>query len=181
MSGAPPRTARGRRTALVVWAWVWACASLAWLAPPAQAADEQQLKAAIVFRLLGFVDWPSARMPASGDDLVLCVEATHALAAPLRQLARQPVRQWRLEVRPADPTALLRCHVWVGQVPPPAVRTAGALLVISDRLRQADGLTHVWLVRDDDRVGFELDLGNARRAGLQISARLSRLAREVHE
>lgn len=151
------------------------------IAGSARAVDEHSLKAAIVYRLLAFVEWPAARAPAPTAALVLCVEAAHPLAAPLRELARKPVRQWQLEVRNADADAAARCHAWAGGAVPAALRGQEGLLVISDRARQADGSTHVWLALDGDKISFELDLGNARRAGVQISSRLARLARAVHE
>lgn len=147
----------------------------------ARAVDEHSLKAAIVYRLLAFVDWPAARAPSPGAAMLMCIDGAHPMAAPLRELARKPVRQWQLDVRTADAELLPRCHVWVGGVPPAALRGQEGVLVVSDRARQADGVTQVWLALDGDKVGFELDLGTARRVGMQISARLSRLARAVHE
>lgn len=147
----------------------------------ARAVDEHSLKAAIIYRLLAFVEWPAARTPAPTAALVLCVDAAHPLAAPLRELARKPVRQWQLEVRPAEADAAARCHAWAGGTPPAALRGQEGVLIISDRSRQLDGATQVWLTLDGDKISFELELGNARRAGVQISSRLARLARAVHE
>lgn len=158
-----------------------AAALLACGAASAQGVDESALKAAIVYRLLAFVDWPAARLPETGGTLVLCVEPTHPTAAPLRQLARSGVRQWVLEVRDTPPAPLAACHAWMGSTPPHDLRAGDATLLLSDRPRRLDTVTHVWLVRDGERVGFELDLANARRAGLKISAKLARLARDVRE
>lgn len=172
-------TASTRRTGRSPWRAL-ACALAVLVAAPAAAFDEPVLKAAIVFRLLGFVEWPPQRMPAPGGALVLCVERGHALVNPLRQLASANVRQWLLEVREAPPAALALCHGWMGGQPPSGLGGAGPLLVLSDG-GGGDELTHIRLVRDGDRIGFELDLRHARRSGVQISARLARLARAVHE
>lgn len=170
----PPRPRLGIAAAGV--ALVLACG-----AASAQGVDEASLKAAIVYRLLTFVDWPAGRMPEPGGTLVLCVEPRHPSAVPLRLLARNVVRQWVLAVRDSPPTPMAQCHAWLGTSPPADARAGDGTLLVSDRPRQLDALTHVWLVRDGDRVGFELDLSNARRSGLQISARLARLARNVRE
>lgn len=176
------RRAACRRVASVVWAAASA------IGTPAGAVQEEQLKAAIVFNLLGFVDWPAAQAPPAGADLVLCVDPASPLAAPLRELAGRPVRQWKLAVRSVESSPATRCQALLvdgaARETPAALRPqpGDPVLVISDRPRQ-DGApaAHVWLLLDGGRVAFELDLAQARRSGLQISSRLHRLARAVHE
>lgn len=164
--------------------WVATCA----FGTPAGAVQEEQLKAAIVFNLLGFVDWPAAQAPPAGADLVLCVDPASPLVGPLRELAGRPVRQWTLVVRSVESTQAARCQALLvdgaARETPPALRPqpTDPVLVISDRPRLAGAPpAHVSLLLDGGRVAFELDLAQARRSGLQISSRLHRLARAVHE
>src|SRR5438552_16514102 len=82
--------------------------ALAAPALPALAVDEAELKAAIVFNLLGFIDWPPRAAP--GATLRLCVATKSALRKPLQQLNGTPVRNWRLEVREAPAE---HCHALV--------------------------------------------------------------------
>lgn len=150
---------------------------------PSHAIEEQGLRAAIVVKLLDFVEWPAARGPAG--DLVLCVDPASALAPPLRLLNGLALRQWRLAVRSAEPGKAALCHVLVivDSAAPARLRPAESepVLVIGSGAPRPDDGVHVYLVPVGGRIGFEVNLAQARRAGLQISSRLLRLAQAVHE
>lgn len=151
-------------------------------APLSHAVEEQGLKAAIVVKLLDFVEWPAAHGPAG--DLVLCVDPASALAPPLRLLHGLALRQWRLAVRSAEPGKAAQCHVLVVDSAAPGrlrPRESEPVLVIGSGAPQPDDGVHLHLVPVGGRIGFEVSLAQARRAGLQISSRLLRLAQAVHE
>lgn len=164
---------------------------LLWLgltvAAAAHAVDEQGLKAAIVYNLLGFVEWPVAGASPAGGDLVLCLDANSALAAPLRQLVGRPVHSWRLELRAIDAGRGAGCQVLLIDATTRdaqalvRARAADPVLVISDRPRGPDDGAHIHLLAGDGRIGFDVNLALARRSGLQFSAKLLRLARAVRE
>jgi hypothetical protein len=146
---------------------------------PAWAVDEADLKAAIVFNLLGFIEWPQRVTPAPGAALRLCVAAKSGLRRPLQQLNGTPVRDWRLEVRDAPSD---RCHALVlGDGAPEAGWRNEPVAVFSEAPHSdADAVT-VHLDLERGKVRFELDVGSAQRAGLQLSSKLMRLARKVYE
>jgi hypothetical protein len=187
------------------------CAAGALLAAgaPVHAADELDVKAAVVANLLAFVEWPAHTVPAAheppgrsdgelrsaqarrmpNEPLVLCVGAQQPLRAPLTTLNGRAVRQWVLQVRelaPAD--AIASCHALLVDdrllAARPALRRelrGAPLLSFADGEQAADAAVCIRLDVIDGRVSFSVDLGTARANGLSLSSRLLRLAREVRE
>ena len=166
------------------------CAVLLLAAGAAPAAvDEAALKAAIVYNLLYFVDWPPEVAPAAaGGPLMLCVESGGSLLLPLQALQGRPVREQRLALRELQPLdSPRRCHAVYAEAGGRLLATLrrqpaeASLLVISDEEpRNNDGVC-VHLALEAGRVVFDVDVGLARRNGLQFSSRLLRLARKVTE
>jgi hypothetical protein len=167
------------------------CAAGALLAAavPVHAANELDVKAAVVANLLAFVDWPAQAVPPAQAPLVLCVGALQPLRAPLATLNGRALRQWVLQVRelaPAD--AIAACHALLVDdnllAARPALRRelrATPLLSFADGAQAADAAVCIRLDVIDGRVAFSVDLGTARANGLSLSSRLLRLAREVRE
>lgn len=174
--------------ALSNWAGLLAlAASLA--SGPAHAVDEQELKAAIVFNLLLFVDWPVDAL-APGGSLVMCVSPTNELAVPLKALQGRTVRDQRLDVRELAPgVARNACHALYldpadVQVPAPArpaASSASATLVICDDVDMPPASAAIVLRHVGGRIGFDVQFEAARKAHLVLSSKLLRLARHVSE
>jgi hypothetical protein len=152
------------------------------------AVDEAALKAAIVYNLLHFIDWPGEAAPASGGLLTLCVESGTSLLPPLQALQGRPVRQARLALRELQPLdSPRRCHAVYAEAGGRLLATLrrqpgdASLLVISDEERKDNDGVCVHLALEAGRVVFDVDMALARRSGLQFSSRLLRLARKVTE
>lgn len=170
--------------------WTTLLALLGVLACPlAKAVDEQELKTAIVFNLLLFVEWPSDPATANRDSIVLCVGSSSVLNASLKALQGRAVRSQRLHVLDVAPGASwAACQaVFVdesGPAPPLAVAKPGGLtgtLVISDDLADTPAWAAIILRRLGARIGFDVNLESARQSRLQLSSKLLRLARQVKE
>jgi hypothetical protein len=156
---------------------------------PATALNEADVKAAVVANLLAFAEWPPRVTPPAEAALVLCVGARHALRAPLATLNGRTVRQWVLQVRElgaGDATAA--CHALLVDEALLAARPALAgelrtlpLLSFADAREAADAPVCIRIGVVDGRVGFTVDLANARAIGVTLSSRMLRLAREVKE
>jgi hypothetical protein len=174
------------QTALSHWAGLLALvASLA--SGPAHAVDEQELKAAIVFNLLLFVDWPAGAL-APGASLVMCVSPTNELAVPLKALQGRSVRDQRLDVREVAPGASRNaCHALYldpadVQLPAPAGGAASsATLVICDDVDRPPASAAVVLRHVGGRIGFDVQFEAARKSHQVLSSKLLRLARHVSE
>ncbi len=154
---------------------------------PAWAVDEQELKAAIVFNLMLFVEWPTDAVAASTVNMVLCVSPMNALNAPLKALQGRPIRNQLLEVRDL-PSGASRapCHVLYldagDTLRQAAIKTSPTpVLVISDDVEAPSPQAAIVLRHVGGRVGFDVNLEAARQARLQLSSKLLRLARRVND
>ncbi|MDH5833269.1 YfiR family protein [Luteimonas kalidii] len=134
--------------------------------------DEHALKAAFVYNIAAFTQWEA---PAS-EALTICLQVDAQLEAAIaglagRQLAGRPVK-----VRWASPVT--GCDVLVHDVDTPVLAAAGTL-VICDACRLPDGASAVALVREGNRIRFDIDPARARDRGITLSSQLMKLARHV--
>lgn len=150
----------------------------------AQEAPEGELKAAILFNLLAFVEWPAPAAP--GEPLLLCHAGGGPVAAALLRLQGRSVRGRPLQIEPyAGERSCAALYVAAGETAlmqrlTPALRTSG-LLVLSDAPGLAGRGVMVSLALEGGRVVFDVDLRFARLAGLTFSSKVLRLARTVWE
>lgn len=165
-------------------AWAMAC-----LSTPAHAVEESELKAAIVFNILLFVDWPAEALPSAGEALHLCIGPSAGAAPAFKALHRRPLRSFVLEVHELSPAADARaCHaVFIDATDRPrlaaslkAQRAAGAIVMSDDPESPADA-TAIVLHRVGTRIAFEVNMPVVRQAGVQLSSKLLRLAKAVRE
>ena len=151
------------------------------------ALDELPLKAAIVFNLLLFVEWPGEAELPPATPLLLCSDRSAPLWPQLKLLQDRAMRQRRLDVREvATPDEQRACQAWLledGGTRPLAARVPGAgpVLVIGDG-RRADEVGVIVALRSaGSRLQFDVNLVEARQQRLQLSSKLLRLARVVRE
>ncbi|MDB5895461.1 MAG: YfiR family protein [Rhodoferax sp.] len=169
--------------------WKAGLACLGWLcaAGPALASlDEAEVKAAIVYNLLQFVEWPEMQPP--GRIFVLCLRAGSDLVVPLQKLGGQPVHGFPLEVRSLAGGDTRGCHVaYVDGSDAERLallrRLRGEIpaFVIADRAAIAEESTAIQLRWVDNKIGFEVNMGSVKRSGAQVSSRILRLAKVVRE
>jgi len=152
-------------------------------------APEPDLKAAIISNMLLFVEWPTAGSTAAPDDqLVVCYQEPSPVAEALLRLDGKSVKGKLLKVMQANSGSAGRCHAFY-LAPGNAANLANVLPVLSKQpiLVAADSSEYakqgVMLNLDlvGGRVVFDIDLRSAQKAGLQISSKALRLARQVIE
>lgn len=162
-------------------------AALALCAPVHASHDpvhENDLKAAFVFNFAVFTEWPQDAL-AGGAPISLCASPGNAMLAALAGLQDKLVNGHRIAVR-SSLAPVRGCHVLVldradrerwAQL---KQELAGAtvLTVSDDRVISGDGAI-IGLSVADSRIGFDVDMGAARVARLQLSSKLLRLARSV--
>ncbi len=144
-----------------------------------QALAEPQLKAQVLFKVLRFIEWPP-RSLADGQALQLCLlEDGTPLAQELRALDGRTMDNHQLQVRSVRDRQLGGCHIaLIGDAQGLPVAPSATLLV-SESPGMLDRGAMLSLQVEDGRVVFDVSLEAARRAGLDISAKLLRLARFV--
>lgn len=164
-----------------------------WPVPSAWAqtqAPEPELKAAIISNMLLFVEWPPAKaaspMSAPEDQLVVCYQNASPVADALRRLDGKSVKGKLLKVMQASDSDISRCHaiyVAPGNVANlesllPAL-AGSPVLVAADSPEYSKRGVMLNLDLAGGRVVFDIDLRAAQKAGLQISSKALRLARQV--
>jgi hypothetical protein len=150
----------------------------------AEKPSEAQVKAAVLYNLLKFVKWPAGPAADSTGTLSLLVLGTDAVGVALDAYDGNNVRGRRLSVRHATTLEVpVTVHILylgasamdkLGEV---MKSTAGSpVLTAADSpdFARRGGVFNFG--RKEDQVRLDLNVGAARRAGLQISSKVLALA-----
>ena len=161
-----------------------AASACAWMCAHAQ-VDLYSLEAAYIYNFTEFTEWPAA--PAAGTALTVCAGAHSPLGATLTKLDGRTVsgRTWSVKPIP-EGAALSACNVLiVDDAASSAVtkaapgRDAPMLVVRTADTDAGDGHDVVTLIREGDRLRFDIDNTEAVHRHLGLSSKLLRLARNV--
>jgi hypothetical protein len=159
--------------------------------PAVAQADENQretlIKAAIIYKLAKFVEWPATSFAQADSTLNLCLLGPTPLTAALTGAEGRPVRGHPVKILQIDdPRRIDSCHVVYitgaqqRQLPDLMARFDGRpVLSVSEIEGFASHGGVIGLVRRGNRLGFQVNLGNARRSGLTVSAPLLELAEVI--
>ena len=164
------------------------CVLLALLAAPAAFAQyaEAEVKAAFVFNVAKFAEWPAEMLPA-GAPLRLCVLGTPgALGAALLGLEGKTVQGHVLEVRSGTTLPPLRpCHLLVLMPDAPTPRRvldeAQGTLTLGDSAGFIDAGGIIGITVAERRIQFDVNLEAARRSDIRLKAQFLRLAKRVKD
>lgn len=150
-------------------------------------APEPELKAAILANMLLFVDWPAdgARV---ADRLTVCYLGPAPVSTALAQLDGKLLKGKPLRVTRVDIAQMEGCHALYVSPTEAAIlsrlvanpRVSGILLIGDSPGYLQQGVM-LNLEIDSRRVIFDVGLHSARQAGLSISSKALRLARQVLE
>ena len=145
-----------------------------------RAADEYELKAAFLFNIVKFVEWPSEAFAGASAPIVIGVSGADPFGARLdRVVDGQTVngRPFRVERFPG--VADVRgCHiVFVNGARIDARRVQALTIGDSNDFCARGGM--IGLVVQGERLALEVNLAAVERFGLKISAQLLKLARIV--
>ncbi|WP_075795946.1 YfiR family protein [Massilia putida] len=180
----------------------WAFASLAvlcagaGLAPPVRAQGtmpgvplERRVKAAFLFKFLGYTDFPASAFPDAAAPLTIGVIGADDLAVELaRVVAGRTVNNRAIEVRELrESDAGARVHLlFIGGSDPQRVarivrQATGAMLVVTECENglQVGSVINFRVV--DERVRFDVALDAAERNGIKLSSRLLTVANRVQK
>ncbi len=156
--------------------------------PRAQESFEVDVKAAFLYNFPKFVAWPAPQAPT--EPFRLCVVGDDALRESVeRTIAGEKINGRPLESRvPSTPEEARACHMlFVGH--PDADRGSRLLaavrdlpvLTVSDSTDFARHGGGIEFVREKNRLRFDVNVPGAERAGIKVSSRLLKVARQVHE
>lgn len=151
----------------------------------AQATPEYRAKAGFLYNFIAFTEWPSR----VGSPLPLCVYDTNPFGDELIALEGKSVGGRILVVRsPKDIDQLKSCRVVfvtasaIGSLPRILDTLRGEpVLTVADSPGALDAGVGINMVVRQSRIAFEVNLAAARRADLNLSSKLLRLASEVRQ
>ena len=151
--------------------------------------SENQVKAAYLFNFAKFVEWPASAFPGAGAPLTIGIigkgplgEAQEALTGRLAKGRRVQVRQFSRAEEVAGCQILYiagseKQHLReiLRALPPSGV------LTVSDIKHFCSQGGMIGLVVRGEKIQFEINIGNAERAGLKLSSQMLKLAVSVYE
>jgi len=158
------------------------------LAPPARAQNaklEYAVKAAFLYKLAAFVDWPSSAFEDAAMPLKVCIVGTNPFGDQLEQAtAGQRIGGRSIQVRrSANLDRAANCHVvYLGNADASAaLRTLQGLrgkpvLTVTDASFEDSSRGIIHFVLREGRVRFEVDSDAAARNGMTLSSKLTALA-----
>jgi hypothetical protein len=148
---------------------------------------ELAVKAAYLYKFLGYVEWPPAQLPGPGAPFVIGVAGNEQLADELEHItAGRNVKDRRIAVRRVRPDEPLNgLHLlYVGpddstrQVRLLKLAQQRPILTVTDAgTAAAPAIIHFRIV--DNRVRFEVALDAVQHSGLRLSSRLLSVALTV--
>jgi len=150
-------------------------------------APEYEVKAAFIFNFAKFVEWPQGSFPDDHTPIGLCVTNGNPFAGALESIRGKTVKGREIVIRQCKEIEdMASCHIlYVGSSE--KRRLAQLLPLIKDRriltvgdekgFAQMGGIINFIIV--DNKVSFEINVDAAKRAGLEISSKLLRLAEIV--
>jgi hypothetical protein len=178
---------RGRASVLLA-ALVMAASLLTGFGVAHGAALELAVKAAYLYKVAPFVDWPPQAFSSATAPFLICIQGED----PFRELLDRAVSGQRMGGRPIRLERLSRvdaasgCQIAYigGSAAQPRAAALQALrgahvLTVTDQSNGADPRGMIHFVLSGGRVRFEVDLHQAEAAGVTISSKLLALAVSV--
>ncbi len=147
----------------------------------AESALETKVKAAYLFNLTKFVDWPD--LPS--DEMHICVIGNPALGALLQELSGRQVKARALRIDLNGEVIPELCQLlFISRTSDRWRELSGQLqdssvLTVSDLEDFAEDGGIVGFYRDGGKIRLEINTGAARKANLKISSKLLELARTI--
>jgi hypothetical protein len=151
--------------------------------------DEYKLKAAFIYNFAKFVEWPPSCFSGAQSPIRLCVLGVDPFEGEIKSLEAKRIGERALVVRYAEKVEEIQeCHiVFIGISEKDRIDSVlnalkgSPVLTISD----IDGFANlggmIGLINAQDKVRFEVNLGAARLAKIEVSSKLLKLANRVLE
>ncbi len=160
------------------------------LTPAHAAPSEYELKAAFIYQIARFVEWPSTgALVNAGAPLRLCVLGGNPFGPALETIRGKPVNEREMEVTLLDINADTReCAMLFIAAPAEkhlerivALSRGTGMLTIGDTEGFAQRGAVLNFFPENGKIRFEINQQASRRAGVKISSQLLKLARILQE
>lgn len=158
---------------------------------PKEPTAEYKIKAALIYKLTKFVEWPSQAFKQSDSPLEICIAGNNPFGDALNALEQRKVGKRRIEVvyhSNGMEAVKNSCHMLFLSATPGGVanKIVNALidrpvLTISDVEHFAEQGGVMQFASQANRIGFIINLDSAKRAKLKIAAPLLYLSTVIQE
>lgn len=147
--------------------------------------SEAEAKAAFIYNFVQFTTWPAGLL-SSASAINVCVRPESAVGFALAGLSGRVVQGVPLAQVALSEERVAACHVvfveaadagWLRRIA--AISPPLPILTLSDLPEPAATGPMINLAVLGRKIAFDVDAGQARRAGLSISSRVLQLARSV--
>lgn len=175
---------------LLVGAIVAFTVSLSFAAQAAR-SNEAELKAAFLYNFIKFTEWPAEEMANKKDPFVIGVLGKDPLGAALdRTVENETFQQRPIVVRRftrIDETVAAPHALFIANSEEPNLAAilklleGQPILTVSEAQNFVERGGMIELTREGSKLAFEINVSVARRAGLNLSAQLLRLAKLVKQ
>jgi len=181
----PAKACRKRRSTIIP---VAAVVLLLWCVPGSfaqpHAVYEYELKAAVLYKIVKYVDWPAVSFENTDDTYILYILGEDPFGDMIQAYENRSINDKKLEIRRARRVSDIGpCHMlFIGSSEEknlPSILNAiqhRNILTVGDMEEFAHRGGIINFVLKQNRITFEINLQNAKDAGLQINAKLLRLA-----
>lgn len=174
--------------------------AFAWFFFTVNAAEGSQtdqidrIKAAFVLNIARFVSWPPEAFESKDEHLLLCFYRSNPINQAVELIQGEMVSGRHVSITRVDSLAESdSCHILLiahaelqSYLKEARSDSIAPLLTIAD-LTEPDSFPYsgsdimISLVRNDKRIGFEINLARSRQAGLKMSSQLLKLATIVDD
>jgi hypothetical protein len=150
--------------------------------------DEYKLKAAMLYNLTKFVEWPNSAYPDSHAPILLCILGQDPIANSLAAtIPKEPQNGRAVLIRRLQSDAEFPgCHIlYISSSERKsaahifAILNGACVLTVGEMAQFAAHGGIIQFALEDQRVHFDINLDAASRAGLKISSKLLALAEIV--
>lgn len=178
------RCRKGSRLRWRAWVWLLALAT-GWAGPAHAQRQEQDVKAQVLFQVMLFVQWGGRAASAPDATFNFCVQDDSAFSQAMRVFEGRRINDRVFAWRRIGADQWAGCQaVYLGQAAaasPERRPDVRGVLLVGDELGLIERGAMVNMQVEGGKVVFDIGLDALRRSGLDISAKVLRLARYVKE
>ena len=147
--------------------------------------DEYQVKAVFIINFAKYVDWTSNE---NESDFKIGIVGQSPIKAELEKIAEyKKVSARTMQVVQLDPEKLVPCNiVFVAEPESRRVQqlardfTGKGVLLVSEDNKSASHAAGINLIKNDNKIKFEINQTSIKQAGLRLSSQLQLLAAALH-
>ena len=154
-----------------------------------QAAPEYQVKAAFIYNLAQFIEWPEQAFKDAGSPLTVCVFDTNTLGNALEPYRNETVKGRKLVIKQyGEAQDMMECHIlFLNSTDKKLLKQVLDTVKNQNILTigEAEGFARMGgiinFIKVKNKIHFEINVDAAKKAGFNLSSEILKLAKIVRE